>query len=95
MIKETWTNEKTTELFKAVLSLKTVEECENFFRDLCTLEEIDGMTKRWQIAKMLYQDKPYRDIAKELEVSSTTVSRVAQWLHHGNAGYMSVLRKIK
>ncbi|MFH1838483.1 MAG: YerC/YecD family TrpR-related protein [Candidatus Kuenenbacteria bacterium] len=93
MIKESWTTKETTELFKAILSLKTVEECENFFRDLCTLEEIKGMEKRWQIARMLYQDIPYRDIAKELEVSSTTVSRVAQWLNHGANGYMSVLRK--
>ncbi len=94
MIKESWATKETTELFKAILNLKTVEELENFFRDLCTLEEIKAMEKRWQIAKMVYQDKPYRDIAEELEVSSTTVSRVAQWLHHGNGGYMSVLRKV-
>jgi TrpR-related protein YerC/YecD len=94
MTKESCINKETTELFKAILNLKTLEECENFFCDLCTLDEIKKMEKRWQIARMLYQEIPYRDIAEELKVSSTTVSRVAQGLYHGANGCISVLKKL-
>ena len=86
-------NKKTDELFKAVISLKTVKEAEAFFRDLCTLEELKEMSERWQIAKMVDKKLPYREIAKELEVSTTTVARVALWLNNGAGGYRLILNR--
>ncbi len=86
-------NKKTDDLFKAVISLKTVKEAEAFFRDLCTLDELKEMSERWQIARMVNQGLPYREIAKKLEVSTTTVSRVALWLNNGTGGYRLVLNR--
>lgn len=86
--------EKTDDLFKAILSLKSVEEAEDFFRDLCTIDEIKAMSERWQIAKLIYKGMSYRKIAEKLGVSTTTVSRVALWLNHGEGGYESVLDKL-
>lgn len=86
-------NKKTDELFKAVISLKNVREAEVFFRDLCTIEEIREMSERWQIAKMVNQSLPYREIAKKLEVSTTTVARVALWLNNGAGGYRLMLNR--
>ena len=86
-------NKKTDELFKAILSLKTVKEAEQFFRDLCTIEEIKEMSERWQIAKMVDMGLPYREIAKKLKVSTTTVTRVALWLNNGAGGYHLMLNR--
>ncbi len=85
---------KTDDLFKAILSLETVKEAEAFFRDLCTIDEIKAMSERWQIAKLVYKGLPYREIAKKLGVSTTTVSRVAVWVYHGEGGYKAALDKI-
>lgn len=86
-------NKKTDELFRAMLSLKTVKEAERFFRDLCTIEEIKEMSERWQMAQMVNQGLPYREIAKKLEVSTTTVARVALWLNNGAGGYRLMLNR--
>ncbi|MDP2709459.1 MAG: YerC/YecD family TrpR-related protein [bacterium] len=84
-------NKKTNDLFKAIISLKTVKEAEAFFRDLCTLDELKEMSERWRIARMVNQGLPYREIAKRLEVSTTTVARVALWLNNGAGGYRLIL----
>jgi TrpR-related protein YerC/YecD len=84
---------KTDDLFKAILSLETTKEAEAFFRDLCTIDEIKDMAERWQIAKLVYQGMPYRKIAEKLGVSTTTVSRVAVWVFHGEGGYKLALEK--
>lgn len=87
-------DKKTDELFSVILNLETVKETEAFFRDLCTIDEIKAMCERWQIAKLVYKGMPYRDIAKKLKVSTTTISRVAVWVYHGEGGYKSVLDKM-
>lgn len=82
------------ELFQAILMLRDEEETANFFRDLCTIAELREFANRWQIVLMLYERKPYTDIAKELNVSTSTISRVAQWLNEGSGGYQSVADRI-
>ena len=86
-------SKKTDELFKAILSLKTVKEAEQFYRDLCTIDEIKDMSERWQIAQMVNKGLPYREIAKKLDVSTTTVARVALWLNNGAGGYRLILNR--
>lgn len=86
-------NKKTDSLFKAIISLKNLKEAEAFFRDLCTIDEIQEMSERWQIALMVNQGLPYREIAEKLAVSTTTVARVATWLYNGAGGYRLVLDK--
>ncbi len=85
---------KTDDLFKAILSLESVEEAEDYFRDLCTIDELKAMSERWQIAKLVYKGMPYREIAEKLGVSTTTISRVAVWVFHGENGYKNVLDKM-
>ena len=86
-----WENDNTKELFQAILKLKTVKECEDFFRDLATLREIDEMAERFRIARMLDRGMSYLEVADKAEVSTTTVTRVAHWLRHGRGGYRLVL----
>lgn len=89
-----WENKETKELFEAVMKLKSMDEAHRFFRDLCTPEEIDEMARRWQVAKMLVEEKPYREIADDVKVSTTTVARVAHWLNFGKGGYRLVLQRL-
>ena len=89
------TDKQEKELFAAFLQLKTIGEVANFCRDLMTLAEIKEFSRRWQIAKLLYENKlSYEQIAKELGTSTTTVTRVNQWLIYGQNGYQTVLKKI-
>lgn len=91
-----WENEQTTLLFKAILRLDTVSECERFFRDLLTMVEIQEISMRFKVAKLLYTtDKSYFEIAKEAKTTTSTVTRVAHWLKAGTGGYQLILDRIK
>lgn len=52
-------------LFEGILSLDSVEECYNFFEDLCTITELRAMAQRFQVAKMLDEGQIYSDIVRE------------------------------
>ena len=77
------------ELFRAVITLSSVKDASDFFRDLLTMAELKEFTNRWQMVKMLYQGHSYADIAEKLKTSTATVTRVAYWLHSGMGGYKS------
>ena len=87
-------NKKTDNLFTAILSLESVKEAECFFRDLCTIDELKEMADRFEIANLVSQKIPYRNIALKLKTSTTTVSRVAAWFNNGMGGYRSVINKL-
>ena len=82
------------ELFEGVLSLTSVEECYNFFEDLCTITELRAMAQRFQVAKMLDEGQIYSDIVKETGASTATISRV-KCLIYGTDGYRMVLDRAK
>jgi len=86
-----WQTPETRDLLKAIVSLKTVVEAERFFRDLCTLSELEAMTHRWQAAQLVDRGLPYLEVSKRTGASTTTVTRVAHWLHHGEGGYRLIL----
>ena len=81
------------DLFRAINSLKTEEETEAFFRDLCTLSELEALAHRWQVARFLELELPYVEIAAKTGASTTTVTRVAHWLKHGEGGYRVALSR--
>src|SRR4029450_13949142 len=74
-------------LFAAVLTLKSVDECRAFFRDLCTPAELQAMADRWAVVEWLQKGLPYREIHRITGVSVTTIGRVARCLADGNGGY--------
>lgn len=82
-------------LFEAVLSLENVEECYNFFTDLCTVAELKEMSRRILAARMLEENAVYTDIAEKTGLSSATISRVNRCLKYGNDGYSVVLERMK
>lgn len=74
-------------LFNAILTLETVEECRAFFRDLCTPAELQAMADRWACVEHLERGLPYREVHRHTGVSVTTIGRVARYLANGNGGY--------
>lgn len=83
--------------FRAVLSLRTAEECERFFLDVATPAELRALAERFQVAALLDEGgRSYRDIHDETGVSTTTITRVARFLgHEPNRGYRLVLDRLK
>lgn len=87
-------NHDTDELFKAILSLETMEECYDFFEDLCTMKELEDMTQRIHAAEMLLAGKTYEQIVKNVEISTATISRINRCIQYGSGGYEKVLTRI-
>jgi TrpR-related protein YerC/YecD len=81
------------ELFATILALESPDEVERFFRDLCTLAELEAISHRWAVAKLVDQGLPYLEIAQRTGASTATVTRVAHWLHHGEGGYQLALER--
>ncbi len=83
------------DLFDAVLTLETREECYNFFEDLCTILELKSLSQRFQVAKMLNEHHVYSDIVNETGASTATISRVNRSINYGSDGYRVVFERLK
>ena len=82
-------------LYEAILTLKDIEECKQFFEDLCTVAEMRAMEQRFEVALMLEKGMIYNDIMKLTGASSATISRVNRSLQYGVGGYEAVMPRIK
>ncbi len=87
-------NKATDDLFEAILALETVDECYKFFEDVCTVKEIQAISQRLEVAKMLMEKKVYSDIVKETGASTATISRVNRSLTYGNEGYDLIFKRL-
>ena len=90
-----WQTPEIQELCDAIVCLRSAEEAGRFLRDLCTLSELEAMAHRWQAARLLEEGLPYLEISRRTRASTTTVTRVAHWLRHGEDGYRLVLDRLK
>ncbi|MBP1758533.1 MAG: TrpR-like protein [Firmicutes bacterium] len=81
-------------LYESILELKTVEECRNFFEDLCTVAELRAMEQRLEVAMYLNDGLIYNDILDRTGASSATISRVNRCLRYGAGGYQAVLPRM-
>lgn len=88
-------DEEMDNLFHAILSLKSVDECYDFFEDLCTIAELRAMVQRFQVARMLDEGRIYSDIVQETGASTATISRVNKCLVYGSDGYRKLLDRLK
>ncbi len=85
---------RSEEMYKAILTLKTVEECMRFFEDLCTITELQAMEQRYQVAALLDQGCIYNEILEQTGASSATISRVNRSLQYGQEGYSCVFSRL-
>lgn len=81
-------------LFNCILALETEEECENFFDDLCTIKELQSISQRLSVAKMLKEGCVYNEIVEATNASTATISRVNRSLQYGADGYDVVFKRL-
>lgn len=88
-------NDSTDQLFRAILSLRDVDECYRFFGDLLTVQELAAFGQRLQVARMLSEGRTYESIRAEIATSSSTITRVNTELRYGSGGYRMVLDRLQ
>ena len=81
---KTLKTEAVNDLFEAMMTLKDKDEYYSFFEDICTTNEILSIAERFEVAKLLYQNNTYIEIAKKTGASTATISRVNRFLNSGN-----------
>jgi TrpR-related protein YerC/YecD len=86
-------DEMTDNLFEAILLLNDVDECYNFFEDICTISEIKALAQRLEVARMLKKGITYTEISEKTGASTATISRVNRALNYGADGYKTVLER--
>jgi TrpR-related protein YerC/YecD len=86
---------RNEEMYKAILTLKTLDEVMKFFDDLCTVSELQAMEQRYQVAVLLSEGMIYNDILEKTGASSATISRVNRSLQYGEEGYSVAFRRMK
>ncbi|MBQ2932306.1 MAG: hypothetical protein IJE62_05645 [Clostridia bacterium] len=82
-------------LFDTILKFSSLDECRSFFEDICTIKEIQDMSQRLEVARMLNKNKSYAEISKETGASTATISRVNKCLVYGSDGYKRALDKME
>jgi TrpR-related protein YerC/YecD len=88
-----WRTQATDDLLDAIVAIPDREAAARFLRDLCTLGELRDLAQRWHVVQLLDAGRHYADIARESGASTATITRVAQWLHHGTGGYREALAR--
>lgn len=86
--------ERKISMYKAILELKDLEECCNFFDDICAVTELRSMEQRFEVARMLKQDKVYTEIMQKTNASSATISRVNRMMNYGTGCLDEILDRI-
>jgi TrpR-related protein YerC/YecD len=89
--RHSWRTRDLRDLSEAILNLQSRDEVERFLRDLCTISELEAMGHRWAVARLVDRGLPYLEVAQKTHASTTTVTRVAHWLRHGEGGYRLAL----
>ena len=87
--------EAVDQLFDAVLSLKTKEECYSFFEDICTVNELFSLAQRFDVSIRLMEKKTYQEISAATGASTVTISRVNRALNYGSDGYVLTIDRLK
>ena len=87
-------NEAIEKFYEAILSLKTIEECKLFFDDVCTIQELDSIAQRLEVARLLSQGKSYAEINQVTGASTATICRVSTCVNYGGGGYKTAIDRI-
>lgn len=88
-------NDFTDELFEAIMALKDMDEYYRFFEDICTVKEIQSLSQRLKVAKLLRENKTYHEIEEITGASTATISRINRCLVYGSDGYQLILERLE
>jgi len=81
-------------LFKTILDLKSIDECYDYFEDICTVKELQDMAQRLDVAILLSQGTSYQAISQQVDTSTATIGRVSKCLNYGAGGYKRAIERL-
>ena len=87
-------NEAIEKFYEAILSLENIQECKLFFDDVCTIQELDSIAQRLEVARLLSQGKSYAEINQVTGASTATICRVSKAMERGKGGYKLILERV-
>lgn len=87
-------NASLDRLFQTILNLETIDECYDYFEDICTIKEIEDMAQRLDTAILLSEGMSYQKITEKVNVSTATIGRVSKCLNYGSGGYKNAIEKL-
>lgn len=87
-------NDSVDRLFQTILNLESIEECYEYFADICTIKEVQDMAQRLDTAILLDRGFSYQKIIEQADVSSATIGRVSKCLNYGSGGYRNAIDKL-
>lgn len=88
-------SEAIDRLFQTFLNLETIDDCYNYFEDLCTIKELQDMAQRLETAILLDNGENYQNISENVGISTATIGRVSKCLKYGSGGYRAAIDKLK
>jgi len=88
-------SESVDRLFQSILNLGSIEECYDYFEDLCTIKEIQDMAQRLDTAILLDQGVSYQKITQQVGISTATIGRVSKCLNYGTGGYKLAIQRLE
>ena len=88
-------NESMDRLFQSILNLQNLEECYDYFEDLCTIKELLDMAQRLDTAVLLAEGCSYQKIQEQVDISTATIGRVSKCLNYGTGGYKTAIERLK
>lgn len=92
---DSWVTPQVVDLLETIVSLKSVDDAERFFRDLCTIPELQTLAARWEVVRLLDQGVHYAEIAERTGASTATITRINTWRRYGTGGYRMQLDRRK
>lgn len=92
---DSWVTPQVVDLLGTIVSLKSVDDAERFFRDLCTIPELQTLAARWEVVRLLDQGVHYAEIAERTGASTATITRINTWRRYGTGGYRMQLDRQK
>ncbi|HEV2012929.1 MAG TPA: YerC/YecD family TrpR-related protein [Candidatus Dormibacteraeota bacterium] len=90
-----WVTPQVVDLLETIVGLKSVDDAERFFRDLCTIPELQTLAARWEVVRLLDQGVHYAEIAQRTGASTATITRINTWRRFGTGGYRTQLARRK
>lgn len=87
-------DELNDQLCRAIMCLDDLDECYQFFEDICTVSELKAMAQRLEVARMLREGHTYDEVVDRTGASTATISRVKRCLNYGADGYRIVLERL-
>lgn len=83
------------DLYDLLSSIENPKEARMLLEDLLTPQELASVAGRWQEIQLLAKGMTQRDVAKQLEISISKVTRGSRALQYGSGGFLHFLKKLK